>query len=77
MNCRKFALQLFASCVLLQPWEQLSAQFTTASLNGVVMDTSGALVPGALREGPMLARVAFHAGNVMMQRNSVTELKAA
>jgi hypothetical protein len=48
MKNRMSAFFLAAVWLLLQPLSQpLSAQFTTASLNGVVNDSSGAAVPGA------------------------------
>src|SRR5882762_2323650 len=48
MTHRFFAVCLVAAFLLLAPLHQpLSGQFTTASLNGVVVDPSGASVPGA------------------------------
>ena len=48
MKDRLFAVLIAAVWLLLQPLSQpLRGQFTTASLNGVVTDSSGAAVLGA------------------------------
>ena len=48
MISRRAAIGAVTAFLLALAWNgRLSAQFTTASLNGVIVDPSGAAVPGA------------------------------